>query len=78
MYLSDLIRPEINKILQEKCVGKKVLFYTEGEIETTITCKSVEFQDDDGYCWLRFTDLYDRKYIVYGQGIDIYFEIEEN
>lgn len=79
MYLSDVIRPLINQKLQEMCVGKKVSFFPEEdyENETTITCKSVEFGDDDGDCWLEFIDENDKKYIIFGQGLDIYFEIVE-
>lgn len=79
MYLSDILESLVDKKLQEMCVGKKVLFYPEennGD-KTIITCKSVEFGDDDGDCWLEFTDSEDKKYIVVGQGIDIYFEIIE-
>lgn len=76
MYVSDIIRPIVDQKLQELCLGKRVSFYTEGDNKITITCKLVEFQDDDGNCWLRFTDTEDKRYIVFGQGIDIYFEIE--
>lgn len=78
MYLSDILGPLVDQKLQEMCVGKKVSFYPEenNRNETTITCKSVEFGDDDGDCWLEFTDTEDKKYIVFGQGIDIYFKIE--
>lgn len=79
MYLSDILKSLVDQKLQEICVGKKVLFYPEenNENETIITCKSVEFGDDDGDCWLEFTDSEDKKYTVIGQGIDIYFEIIE-
>ena len=79
MYLSDILESLVDQKLQEMCVGKKVLFYPEennGD-ETIITCKSVKFGDDDGDCWLEFTDMEDKKYIVFGQGIDIYFDIVE-
>lgn len=79
MYLSDLIKPLITEELQKKCVGKKVSFYPEEDYKnlTTITCKSVEFSDDDGDCWLEFTDDNDKVYNVFGQGIDVYFDIIE-
>lgn len=77
MYLSDVIEPLLNQKLKEMCVGKKVLIHPleNNNKETTINCKSVEFGDDDGDCWLEFTDENNNKYNVDGQGIDIYFEI---
>ena len=79
MYLSDLIRETVNQKLQETCIGKKISFYTEENYNnlTTIICKSVEFSDDDGDGWIEFTDNDDNKYNVFGQGLDVWFEIEE-
>jgi hypothetical protein len=79
MYLSDILKSLVDQKLQEICVGKRVLFYPEENNgnKTIITCKSVEFGDDDGDCWLEFTDSEDKKYTVIGQGIDIYFKIIE-
>jgi hypothetical protein len=78
MYLSDLIRETVNQKLQETCIGKKISFHPEGNYNnlTTIICKSVEFNDDDGDCWIEFIDNDDNKYNVFGQGLDMWFEIE--
>lgn len=79
MYLSEVIKPLIDKKLQEICINKKVSFYPEEDYNNliTITCKSVKFEEDDGDCWIKFTDENNNKYIVFGQGIDIYFEVIE-
>ena len=79
MYLSDVIEPIITQRLKEMCVDKKVLIYPieNNEEEITINCKSVKFGDDDGDCWLEFIDNQNNEYNVFGQGIDIYFEIVE-
>lgn len=79
MYLSDIIKPLIDQKLKEMCVGKKVLIHPEeeDEKEITINCKSVEFGDDDGDCWLEFIDDQGKEYNVFGQGIDVYFKIVE-
>lgn len=78
MYLSDLIRETVNQKLQETCIGKKISFYPNEDYDnlTTIICKSVKFSDDDGDCWIEFIDNDDNKYIVFGQGLDVWFEIE--
>lgn len=78
MYLSDLIRETVNQKLQETCIGKKISFYPIEDYDnlTTIICKSVEFSDDDGDCWIEFTDNDNKKYNVFGQGLDVWFEIE--
>lgn len=77
MYLPEIIKPLIDIRLQEICKNKKIAIcpLEEDEKEITIICESVKFKDDDGNCWLEFTDINNKKYTVIGQGIDIYFEI---
>lgn len=82
MYLSTLVKPIINKELKEKCIGKKISFDVCDETyivdEMTIKCKDVEFCDDDGNCCIIFTDDNDQKYTIEGQGLDIWFDIEDD
>ena len=66
MYLSDVIEPLITQKLKEN-----------NEKEITINCKSVKFGDDDGDCWIEFIDDQNNEYNIFGQGIDIYFEVVE-
>jgi len=75
MYLSDLIRPLVNKELKSKCIGRNVTFAHAGN-KITIVCKDVNFCDDDGDCWIEFTDENGEKYFTDGQGIDIWFDID--
>ena len=79
MYLSNIIEPLVTKALKEQCIGKKVTFrptYTEQTI--TILCKDVQFCSDDGDCWIKYIDQFDNEYLSDGQGIDIWFEIENS
>ena len=77
MYLSDIIREKINPELEKLCVNKTITFHDFEEKEQTIKCKSVKFCDDDGDCWIKFTDENNKTYMTSGQGIDIWFEISE-
>lgn len=77
MYLSDLIRNVVTEELRKTCVGKYVRGTDIEGYDFTIKCKDAEFVDDDGNCWVKFTSEYDQEFYVDGQGIDIYFEIEQ-
>lgn len=91
MYLSDIIRPVLSQYLTERFTGKTIILKKEyinyirsssGKEERpyfetyNIICKSIRFADDDGDCWVDFIDDQDRTFNVFGQGIDIWFEVE--
>lgn len=78
MYLPDLIREVVQEKLNETFLQKSVTIHDINKGEVTFICKTVEFQDDDGDCWLRLTDTDDVEYITDGQGIDIWFEVNGN
>lgn len=92
MYLSDIIRPVLCSYLTERFAGKTIIIRKddlayirsssgkeeEQSLESyKITCKSVRFSDDDGDCWVEFIDDQDRTFAVFGQGLDVWFEVEE-
>lgn len=79
MYLSDLIRDIVTQKLQETCTGHTVTFcdLNSGN-EKTIFCTHTEFTDDDGYCWIKFTDDKGQEFMTdTDQGIDIWFEVKD-
>lgn len=74
MYLSDLIRDAVNAKLAETCVGKEVTISDVEKGAVTFTCKEATLGDDDGNCWIDFTDVNGNTYAADGQGIDIWFD----
>lgn len=77
MYFSDLIRETVNAKLSETFVGREVTIDDIDRQEVTFICKDVSFGDDDGNCWIDFTDVDGNTYAADGQGIDIWFEVKE-
>jgi len=78
MYISDIIKPLLNEELK-KYSGKQIEFYDEensGEYITR-TVKSITFHTDDGDCWLEIISDKDEVFTVFGQGVDIYFEVKD-
>lgn len=77
MYISDIIEPLLNEELK-KYSGKQIEFRDEDSGEyITRTVKSITFHTDDGDCWLKIISDKDEIFTVFGQGIDIYFEVKE-
>ena len=77
MYISDIIEPLLNEELK-KYSGKQIEFRDEDSGEyITRTVKSITFHTDDGDCWLKIVSDKDEIFTVFGQGIDIYFEVKE-
>lgn len=77
MYISDIIEPLLNEELK-KYSGKQIEFSDEDSGEyITRTVKSITFHTDDGDCWLKIISDKDEIFTVFGQGIDIYFEVKE-
>jgi len=77
MYISDIIEPLLNEELK-KYSGKQIEFRDEDSGEyITRTVKSITFHTDDGDCWLEIISDKDETFTVFGQGIDIYFEVKE-
>lgn len=77
MYLSDLIREIVNDKVRETFIGKKVRFVDLDKGKVSITCKDASFLDDDGNCLVRLIDTENNEYFAVGQGIDIWYKIEE-
>lgn len=75
MYLSDLIRNDIDAKIKATCIGKTVTISDENYNDITFKCKDVSFHDDDGNAWLVFIDDGDNEHLTDGQGIDIWFDI---
>ena len=76
MYLSTLITPVVNDILRQY-IGKLVSFTDIEGHSFILICKNFTFQTDDGDCWLEFEDNSGNIFQIEGQGLDIFFEVQE-